>query len=395
MAAVIFLAGLMMGAVFTYLVCRTKIGRLTERLSHAGNLQKEFKLVAAEALQNTAEQFLSSAIKDLRQVKTEAESSIDKRNEEVSRSVSDMRQKLDEYQKTVRSSDQDLKSMYSGLQQSITQVLSAEQTIRMETSSLKKALTSSSGIRGKMGEKFLQNILEQNDLVRGIDFETQVVLNGETQNEGRPDFVVKLPYGKRMIIDCKEVGGEYLLAQETEDPEKQKEHYEKLVFNIRNNITKLSRKEYQSLLDPDIPFVIMFIPSEGAIRAAFTTHPEIFEEATKKQVILASPMTIIPLIYLIKQSWQQHQLTTNAKELGAAVETLGNRLFKFVDHLRQVGGGIKKAAESWNNAIGSWQSSVSPQIERTKLLGGKLKETDDLPPLETQLRLDEKIEEKI
>lgn len=385
MEAVFFFAGLAVGALLAYLFCRAKTAQLTERLSHTQDLQKEFKLVAAQTLQNTAEQFLSTAIKDLRQVKTEAEGSIDRRNEEVARSVSEMKQKLEEYQKTVRSSDQDLKSMYSGIQQSITQVLGAEQAMRMETGSLKKALTSSSGIRGKLGEKFLQNILEQNDMVRGIDFETQVTLAGETENEGRPDFVIKLPYGKRMVIDCKEVGGEYLLAQETEDPDKQKEHYEKLVVNIRNNITKLSRKEYQSLLDPDIPFVIMFIPSEGAIRAAFSTHPEIFEEATGKRVILASPMTIIPLIYLIKQSWQQHQLATNARELGTAVEELGNRLYKFIDHLQQVGGGIKKAAENWNNVVGSWRSRVAPQIEKTKSLGGKLKESQEILTIEENI----------
>src|SRR3989338_7996218 len=125
MEAVFFFAGLAVGALLTYLFCRAKTAQLNERLSHTQDLQKEFKLIAAQALQNNNEQFLSTAIKDLRQVKTEAEGSIDKRNEEMARSVSEMRQKLEEYQKTVRSSDQDLKSMYSGIQQSITQVLGA------------------------------------------------------------------------------------------------------------------------------------------------------------------------------------------------------------------------------------------------------------------------------
>ena len=189
-----------------------------------------------------------------------------------------------------------------------------------------------------------------------------------------------------MIIDSKEVAGEYALAQETEDIEKQKEHYQKLVSNIRNNFVKLSRKEYQSILDPDIPFVVMFIPSEAAIRAAFATDPGIFQEATQKHVILASPMTIVPLIYLVAHSWQQHRLAQNAQDLGNAVEKLGNYLYTFVEHLQTLRGGIKKTVEGWDKAIGSWQTRVSPQIEEAKTLGGRLKETEELSSMDVSPR---------
>ena len=258
----------------------------------------------------------------------------------------------------------------------MNQVLNAEQQLRMETSSLKKVLTSSTGVRGKWGEKVLQEILEQNNLVRGIHFDTQVVIEGA--GDVRPDFVIRLPGGKRLIVDSKEVAGEYVLAQETEDPIVQQEHYNKLVTNIRNNVQALSRKEYQDRLDADVPFVVMFIPSEAAIRAAFSTDPSMFQEASSKKVILASPMTIVPLIYLIAHGWQQQKLTENARVLGSAVEELGKRLAAFIGHLQNVGGGIKKASESWDKAVASWQTRVTPQIERAKQLGGRIKETDEL-----------------
>ncbi len=388
----IFLAGLTAGGIVTALFYRAKIARLTERLFHYEQLQKEFKATAAEVLQNTAEQFLSSAIKDLRQVKTETDESIDKKKNDISASVSDMKARLEDTQKIVKKFEEERLVMYSKLEQSLDQVLSAEQAIRIETGALKRVLTSSTGVRGQWGEKILQEILDQNNLVRGIHYETQVHLSGESDKTSRPDFIINLPGNKRLIIDAKEVTGEYLLAQETEDPENQKTHYQKLVSNIRDNFIKLSRKEYQSLLDPDIPFVVMFIPSEAAIRAAFATDPDIFQEATQRHVILASPMTIVPLVYLIAHSWQQQRLATNATELGTAVEELGNRLFKFIEHLQQVRGGIKKAAESWDRAIGSWQTRISPQIEKTKLLGGKLKEAEELTPIDTELQSQEKLE---
>ena len=209
--------------------------------------------------------------------------------------------------------------------------------------------------------------------------------------------MVHLPQGRRLVVDAKEIAGEYVLAQETDDPEKQKVHYERLVANIRTNFNKLSQKEYQSFVDRDVPFVVMFIPSEAAIRAAFMTEPDLFREATQKKVILASPMTIIPLIYLIAHSWQQHKLAQNAQELGNAVEELGKRLYTFIEHIQNMKGGLKKTIEGWDKALSSWQSKVSPQIEKTRALGGKLKEIEEPCSIEgiTPSLLDRQVKEPV
>ncbi len=373
--------GFILGAVVAWAVSASKNAGLKAQLDvqrdTSERIKTEFKAAATETLQKSAEQFLTTAMKDLRQVKTETDESVAKQKQEITHSVAEMKTKLDEYHQLARKFEQERAGMYGKLDQSLTQVFNAEQALRMETSSLKKVLTSSTGVRGKWGEKVLLEILEQNNLVRGIHFDTQVVIAG-AGDEVRPDFVIKLPGGKRLIVDSKEVAGEYVLAQETEDPALQQEHYGKLVTNIRNNVQSLSRKEYQDRLDADVPFVVMFIPSEAAIRAAFSTDPSIFQEASAKKVILASPMTIVPLIYLIAHGWQQQKLTENARVLGSAVEELGKRLAAFIGHLQNVGGGIKKASESWDKAVASWQTRVTPQIERAKQLGGRIKETEEL-----------------
>ena len=385
-AGVCFAAGTLIGGVLAYLIRSVKIAALTQQLASEKNtkekLQSEFRLAAAEALQNANEQFLSGAIKDLNFVKKETHSSVDLQKQEIQSSVNEMKTKLEDYQRIVKKFEEERSAMYARLEQSMTQVLSAEQSIRTETTALKRVLTTSTGVRGNFGQKVLQEILEQSDLVKGISFDSQMSVEGENENELRPDFVIRLPQGKRLVIDAKEISGEYILAQETDDPEKQKEHYGKLVANIRSNFNKLSQKEYQSFVDSDIPFVVMFIPSEAAIRAAFITEPNLFQEATQKKVILASPMTIIPLIYLVAHSWKQHSLAQSARELGNTVEALGDRLYTFIDHLQGIRGGIKKAVEGWNKAVGSWQERVSPQIEKTKALGGQLKKAEELESID-------------
>ncbi|MBI3315687.1 MAG: DNA recombination protein RmuC [Candidatus Omnitrophica bacterium] len=383
-------AGFVLGAVLVYFYRGMALARLEAELaaerSTKEKIQNEFRLAASEALENTAEQFLTSAIKDLRQVKTETDDSLDRKKIEIASSVSDMKTKLEEYQKVVKKFEEERFTLYAKLEQSLSQVLAAEQSVKTETAALRRVLTESSGVRGQWGERVLQEILEQNDLVKGINFETQVSLSEPGDTDLRPDFVVKLPGGKHLVIDAKEVAGEYVLAQDTEDPDKQKEHYAKLVSNIRTNLIKLSRKEYQSRLDPEVPFVVMFIPSEAAIRAAFVTDPALFHEFTERRVILASPMTIMPLIYLVAHSWQQQQLAQNARELSMVIEELGGRIYRFVEHVRDIRGGIKKASESWDKALSSWQTRVSPQFERAKLLGAKLKEPEELTPIESETK---------
>ena len=388
-----FLAGALAGFLFQ----AAKVARLGERAARyetllaaerelAQKLQKEFKLAASEALQNANEQFLSSAIKDLRQVKTEANESIELKNQEIRLSFGDIRSRIEDYQQRVKKFEEERAAVYMKLEDALKQVLDAGAAMRSETVGLRRALTGGSSVRGRLGERALLEILEQNDFVRGLNFETQVTLETDEGADIRPDFVIKLAGGKQLVIDAKEVTGEYVLAQECEEEDRRKAHYQKLVQNIRDNFIRLGRKEYQSFVDSDIPYVVMFIPSEAAIRAAFATDPDLFEEACRRKVIMASPVTILPLIHLIKLGWQQQAVAKNAIELGAVVEELGARLYNFVGYLKGVRDGIQKSSDSWDKAVGSWDKRVLPQIEKVKGLGGRLKETEGLDPVRADLR---------
>lgn len=356
---------------------------VTQRLLESEKTTKEkligeFKAAASDTLHQTAEQFLATAIRDLRQVNTEAGQGVATDKKEIERVVSEMRGRLDEAQKALKQAEDDRLKMYGNLERSLAQVFEAEQSIRVEAGALKKVLTSSSGVRGCLGEMVLERMLEDNGLMKGDGFHTQVAVTDGAENDLRPDFVINLPAGKRLVIDSKEMSGEYVLAQECEDEAARKDHYQKLVQNIRNNFNRLSRKEYQAQVDPEIPFVVMFISSEAAIRAAFATDPTLYREALDKKVFLASPMTLIPLIQLIQYGWQQYRLANNARQLGEIVEELGNRLYAFVGHLKNMRDGIHKAADAWDGAVRSWESRVTPQLQKARDAGGKLKETDEL-----------------
>jgi DNA recombination protein RmuC len=293
--------------------------------------------------------------------------------------ASDIKSRLEETTNIVRK----FKEGADKIEGNLKQMIDVGQQVRMSANTIEKVFSSSSGVRGSLGEMLLQTLLEENGLVRGEHFDAQFSLMDQGQNEGRPDFVVKLPHGRRLVIDSKDVTSEYFLAVDSPEVAQQKMHIQKLVQNIRGNVQRLSRKEYQELLDPEIPFVVMYISNEGALHAALTADPGLFHEAyTKYKVFLASPMTIIPLVQLIQYGWQQKQFADNARDLHTIVEQLGNRLAVFVGHLNMIGGGIQKASEAWNAAIASWKKNLSPQLGKIKQMGGKLKEFEEPEEIE-------------
>src|SRR3989338_2208799 len=275
-------AGLALGVALAFWwrssLC-AEIARLKERNSHYES-QLTAERATTDKVQNA---FKLTAVEALEKMRADADRDIATNKNEISSLVVDMKSRLEDYGKKVDRFEAERQNLYGKLDQQLSDVLNAEQSIRIETASLKRALTASSGVRGIWGQSVLQEILEQNNLVAGVHFETQVSFSGEVANDSRPDFVINLPGGRKLIIDCKEVAGEYLLAQETDDLERQKEHYTRLVQNIRTNFIKLSRKEYQQYLDPNVPYVIMFIPNEAAIRAAFATDSGIFKEASERR----------------------------------------------------------------------------------------------------------------
>ncbi|HTL71411.1 MAG TPA: DNA recombination protein RmuC [Candidatus Eisenbacteria bacterium] len=350
-------------------------------------LSDAFESLAHKALASNNQSFIQLADKVFQATREGAKGDLEACRQEISATVADMKTKFDECQRLIKDFETGRIDSAAKLEGSLSRVFDAEQSIRMETSALRRALTSGSGVRGSLGEAVLVRILEDCGFKNGIHFETQLTLSGQADSDSRPDLVLKLPEGRRLAFDSKEVGGEFLLAQETDDPDRRKEHLAKLVQNIRATFNRLSRKEYHQSLDPDVPFVVMFISNESACRTALETDPSLYEEARAKKIFLASPMTVIPFLQLVSQAWQQHQLAKNAQELGQAVEVLGERLHVFTGHLKNMRDGIQKSADAWDAAVGSWERNVEPQIEKSRTLGGKLKETKELPPINARLRV--------
>jgi DNA recombination protein RmuC len=361
---------------------------MEERIrDHELNEQKikdQFTLLAQEILNKN----LDSQAKA---ISTENNHELDKKKQEFNQSFEEIKSHLKRASDQIQTFEKERVDQYAKIQKQIETMSTQEQKLIQETERLKSALTTSQSVRGRWGELVLRNILAQSDLVSGIDFEEQSSAIGSDGNALKPDFVIRLPQsGQHLVIDSKaSIFDSYLESENTQtEADRQALHLD-FAKRLRSRIVDLSGKEYQKFVNNSLPYVVLFVPSEAAIRAAFDVDQELFRWAMDRKVFLASPATILPLIMLIAHGWKQFRLSEKAVELSNVVEQLGDRLETFVKRLSRVQSGLDQATRAWNEALDkSWNGnqSVQKSLEKARELGGNLGEATSLLPLDNTVR---------
>jgi DNA recombination protein RmuC len=402
-----FIAGFILGALILFLTFRGKDRelellkqsheealkqqrafletRLKDHEQNENKIKDQFSIVATEVLAKN----LEAQIKAL---KNENSHDLDKKKQEFNQSFDEVKSHLKNASEHIQIFEKERTDQYAKIQKQIETLSTQEQKLIQETERLKSALTTSQSVRGRWGELVLRNILAQSDLVSGIDFEEQSVSSGMEGNQLKPDFVIKLPQsGQHLVIDSKASLFESYLESENVSTEASRlALHQDFAKRLRSRVADLSSKEYQKHVTDSLPYVVLFVPSEAAIRAAFDVDGELFKWAMDRKVFLSSPATILPLIMLIAHGWKQNKLSERANELSLVVSELGKRLDLFVGRLSRVQSGIDQASKAWNEAIDkSWygNQSVQKSIDKARELGGNLPDIKPLPPLEHQLRL--------
>ncbi len=358
--------------------------RMRDQEANGLRIKDQFSLLAQEVLAKN----LESQVKTL---KNENAHDLDLKKQEFKQTFDEIRSHLKVTSDQIQNFEKERVDQYAKITKQIENISTQEQKLILETERLKSALTTSQSVRGRWGELVLRNILSQSDLVSGIDFEEQLTVSGSDGNALKPDFVIKLPQsGQHLVIDSKaSIFDSYLESENSQTEAGRLALHQDFAKRLRTRVQDLSGKEYQKFVNQSLPYVVLFVPSEAAIRAAFDVDQELFKWAMDRKVFLSSPATILPLIMLIAHGWKQYRLSEKASELSKIVEQVGDRLEIFVKRLSKVQNGLDQATRAWNEAIDkSWNGSQSIQksLDKARELGGSLTATTELTPIEHQAR---------
>ena len=341
-----------------------RLGLLNETQA---KLSDAFKALSAEALKSNNESFLDLARATLEKFQHGAQNDLEKRQTAIDELMKPVRETLQKFDVKMGALELARTEAYSGLTQQVRGLADAQQTLQRETSNLVKAL-GSPRVRGRWGELQLRRVVELAGMLEHCDFIEQAHVSTE-DGALRPDLVVRLPGGKSLVIDAKTPMDAYLAALEAGTEMERRAKLTDHARNIRDHMKLLGGKLYWKQFQPAPDFVVLFVPGESFFSAALEHEPGLIDrQIDEHHVIPASPTTLIALLRSAAYGWRQEALAANAQEISQLGRELHDRLTTMNGHLARVGSGLKRAVESYNEAMSSFDRRVLVSARRFREL---------------------------
>lgn len=376
--------GLLAGLIVAGLVAAMRMAALRERLHQYEQARQAmgdtFSTAAQEALARNNEQFLALAQEKLKAAQAEGAHDIEKRQKAITEMVDPIGKMLKEMNTRVEG----LGKAGIGLDVQLKAFAEDQRMLRQETQNLVQALRNPAA-RGRWGEMQLERAFETIGMIEGTHYTQQQSATSDGSSH-RPDFIIMLPGGMRIIVDVKTPIEPYWDAMDSAASEAaQTEALDNFRRKLRDHLKVLKSREYWRHFDGSPEFVVMFLPTEGLYSMAVSNDPALIEDAANANVILASPTTLMGLLRVAMHGWQQQKIAEEAKNISELAADLYNRIGKFGEHMQKVGANLGRAMGSYNDAVGSLERMVLPGARKLKELhvqtGGR--EIPELPALET------------
>ena len=264
---------------------------------------------------------------------------------------------------------------YARLDQQVTNTTGLLDTLRTETTNLSSALRRNDA-RGRWGELQLRRIIEMIGMSEHVSFDEQKQQVGD--GSGRPDVTIHLPNNRVLYVDSKAPMNSYLDAINEVDVDRRKTLFDAHANALKGHIKSLASRNYVDDKE-SLNYVIMFIPTESSLAAAFEVYPNLIEDAAQAKVVLTSPTSLVIALNTIAMLWQEDTQVRNAQEMIKESGDLYGRLITFINHFSKVGDNLKRSMDTYNNAVGSFDRSVMPKAKAVEELG---RFTDELPAAE-------------
>jgi len=262
----------------------------------------------------------------------------------------------------------------AGVRERMENLSKVTEALATETNDFTMVLKSASH-RGRWGEQTLRRVVEAAGMSPHCDFAEQL-----SQDDKRPDLVVKLPGGRCVIIDSKvpELDAARLAPGTANRAEILRDHAVKL----RQTIKSLAGKDYPSTIGSEqglVAFdkVILFLPAESLLSTALESDNDLVIDAGKQGILLATPATLIGFLGAISLTWQQHAQVEKVREIAALSTDLYKRVCDFAEHLADARKHVNQAVGSLNQSFGSFEKNVRPLTTQLSKLG--INPTKELP----------------
>jgi DNA recombination protein RmuC len=350
--------------------------RMKELIEAKEALTAQFHEVGAKLLNEAQKQFLERADSRFNQASEKSEAQLKALLQPVEAT-------LKRYEEGLTKVEKERVGSYEALREAVTLLHAGHSQVRDETARLVNALRSSPKARGRWGEQSLKNVLEQAGLSPFADFQSEVSVDTD-DGRLRPDVVVRLPGGRKLIIDAKCSLNAFLDASQEVDDAVRTQHLKAHAASIRSHAQKLGSKNYWDQFGDAADYVVMYIPGEHFLTAALEQDDGLWEWAFERRVLLATPTNLVAIARTVSSVWRQEKIAEEAAEIARLGKELHSRLATMGSHVARMGRNLELAMGAYNAFVGSLETQVMTQARRFEALevSSGAKEIEALPVVE-------------
>ncbi|MDR7172897.1 DNA recombination protein RmuC [Nocardia kruczakiae] len=309
--------------------------------------------------------------------------------DELIKPLSTQVQNLTEY---VRCVEKDRAGSFASLSEQLQHMRTTSEQLRLsneqvhkETGRLVTALRQPS-TKGKWGERQLRNVVEAAGMLNKVDFAEQQSLTNGDGEQLRPDMVVRIGGEMSIVVDAKSPFQAFLAAHEARDENERIAHMAEHVRYVRGHIDNLTKKEYWTLLERSPEFVVMFMPSDVFLYAAWEQDPTLWEYAASRNVILATPTSLLVLLRSVAAVLRHETAVANIKDAIGTCKEMTKRLRGAAEHLNKLGKKLTLTVSEFNDTVGSMERRVLTQARRVDELQGTDRPIPELITVDAAVR---------
>ncbi len=287
-------------------------------------------------------------------------------------------EKIDQFQNRVNQVHTDMVRNSASLSEQIKHLESVGVSMSDEAHNLTRALKGDKKLVGNWGEAQLEKTLELAGLRRGEHYDAQVTVKDAQGDRHVPDFVIRLPEGKNLVIDSKVSLVDYERAVTAESDSERASALQAHGKAVKSHIDALSAKDYANLPGMDSPdFVLMFMPVEPAYIEVMRSQRGLFNHGYQKNVVLVSHTTLMPILRTVANLWMVEHSNREAREISDRAGDIYNTVCLLGDRLQALGSSMTTATQKYNEAVRAVQGKqgLAGKVARFQTLSKKANKT--------------------
>ncbi|MEO9469401.1 DNA recombination protein RmuC [Parasphingorhabdus sp.] len=324
--------------------------QLTQLKEAKDSLSAQFSEVGAKMLETAQRQFLERADQRFEQAN-------EKGGEKIAKLLQPVNDRLKAYEDGIARVEKNRSESYADIKATVEQVRQGQDRVQQEAARLVNSLRNAPKSRGRWGEQQLKNVLETCGLAEHTDFVTEQSVETD-EGRLRPDAVISVPGGRKLVIDAKVSLNAYQDAFEADDEDARSFAMARHCASMKTHIDGLSKKAYWDQFEDAPDYVIMFVPGEHFLSAALEHEPTLWDHAFEKKVLLATPTNLVAIARTVAGVWRQEKMAAEAKQIGQLGKEMYDRLAVAGEHLKRMGSGLGSAVGNYNKFVGSFERNV-------------------------------------